>query len=465
MPGKHRYVPTRSTARRQPVRRNRWWRLVSAAAVAAVVLGGVTSAGAAGVQPGGSASRAPAALGTGVVDPAVEPYLDPEMLQAVPVGPGDVSPPVRTVLNSPAVTTALDGSGIPEVALQAYQRAAAILAINEPACHLPWQLVAAIGRVESDHGRFGGAMLLSDGYGTRPIRGIPLDGRPGVALIRDTDGGKLDGDPKFDRAVGPMQFIPSTWAAYGVDANDDGKKDPNNVFDAALATADYLCAAGGDMTNPAQEAAAVRRYNNADDYVRVVLALAESYEHGDAAAVPTSGPAGKVDNGGGTTPHTPSSAYAAAPTPTPRTPSSAYAAAPTPTRAPIATATPQPTAPSSPTTAASPTSNPPATPTEGPSAEPTTTAPATPAPTDTTETRPKPSDQPTRTAAPPATLPFHPGQTANTGWAPAMRQVVVKLLAAPNASPSKRIPPTHPASQPAEATTPPAHRTMAPNHK
>jgi hypothetical protein len=448
------------------VRRNRWWRLISAAAVAAVVLGGVTGAEVAGAQPGGSVSRALAALGTGVVDPAVEPYLDPEMLQAVPVGPGDVSEPVQTVLNSPAVTTALDGSGIPEVALQAYRQAAAILAINEPACHLPWQLVAAIGRVESDHGRFGGAMLLSDGYGTRPIRGIPLDGRPGVALIRDTDGGKLDGDPKFDRAVGPMQFIPSTWAAYGVDANADGKKDPNNIFDAALATADYLCAAGGDMTNPAQEAAAVRRYNNADDYVRVVLALAESYEHGDAAAVPTSAPAGTVDNGGGTTPHTPSSSTPRTPSSsTPRTPSSAHAAAPTSARTPTATATPQPTAPSSPTTAASPAPNPPATPTQGPSAEPTTAAPATPAPTDTTETRrPKPSNRPTRPAATPATLQSHPGQTANTGWAPAMRQVVVKLLTAPNAAPSKPIPPTHPASQPAQATTPPAPRTTAPNH-
>jgi Transglycosylase SLT domain len=457
MPGKHRYVPTRSAARRAQVRRNRWWRLISAAALAAAVLGGVTGAEAVGPQPGGSASRAPAEVGTGVVDPAVEPYLDPKMLQAVPVGPGDVSQPVQTVLNSPAVTTALDSSGIPEVALQAYQRAAAILAINEPACRLPWQLVAAIGRVESDHGRFGGAMLLSDGYGTRPIRGIPLDGRPGVALIRDTDGGKLDGDPRFDRAVGPMQFIPSTWAGYGVDANADGKKDPNNIFDAALAAADYLCAAGGDMTNPAQEAAAVRRYNNADDYVRVVLALAESYEHGDAAAVPMSGPVGTVDNGGVSTPHTPSSS-------TPRAPSSAHAAGPTPTRTPTATATRQPTAPSSPTTAATPTLNPPAKPTEGPSAEPTTTAPATPAPIDTTATRPRPSGQPTRAPAPSATLPFHRGQTANTGWAPAMRQVVVKLLTAPNAAPSKPVQPTHPASQPAEATTP-APRTTAPNHK
>ena len=87
---------------------------------------------------------------------------------------------------------------------------------------------------------------------------------------------QLDGDTSFDRAVGPMQFIPSTWASVGVDANGDGKRDPDNIFDAALGAAVYLCAAGGDLTDPDQAAAAVRRYNNADEYVRVVLALAAS---------------------------------------------------------------------------------------------------------------------------------------------------------------------------------------------
>lgn len=450
MPPKHRYVPTPNSTRRIPARGNRWWRLISAATAAAAVLGSVTGAGAAGARPGGSASPAPAALGTGVVDPAVKPYLDPQLLQAVPVGPGDVSQPVQMVLNSPTVTTALDTSGIPEVALEAYQRAGAILAINDAACHLPWQLVAAIGRVESDHGRFGGAMLLPDGYGTRPIRGIPLDGRPGVGLVRDTDSGKLDGDPKFDRAVGPMQFIPSTWAAYGVDANDDGKKDPNNIFDAALAAADYLCAAHGDMTDPAQEAAAVRRYNDADDYVRVVLALAASYEHGDATAVPMAGPVGTVDNGGGSTPPTQSS---------PR------AEAPTPTRTPTETATPQPTAPSSPTTAAIPTPSPTATPTEARSADPTTTASATPTPIGTTEAGPTPSVRPRPVPTPSATLSPQPVQTANTGWAPAMREVVVKLLTAPNTSPSNPVEPTHPGSQPAQAATPATRGTTAPSQR
>jgi membrane-bound lytic murein transglycosylase B len=458
------HVPARSTVGKAFARRARWWQLIPASAVAAalgaavtVAAHGATAVGgeAGGAQPVGIASRALAAPGTGVVDPVVRPYLNPKQLKAVPVGPGDVSEPVQKVLTSPAVTTALDASGIPEVALEAYQRAAAALAVSDAACHLPWQLLAAIGRVESDNGQFGGAVLLPDGYGTRPIYGIPLDGRDGVALVRDTDGGKLDGDPNFDRAVGPMQFIPSTWALYGVDGNGDGKKDPSNIFDAALAAADYLCAGGGDLANPAQEAAAVLRYNDADEYVHVVLALTVSYEHGEFATVPTAGPVG---NGGGSTPGTPSSPHAEAPAPT-KTPTQSAS------QAPAQTPTPQPTAPSSPATAAVPTVTQTATPTAGPSVGTATTAPATPAPTESAETGPTPSGRPSQAPVPSATPPFHTGQTADIGWAPAMRQVVVKLLSAAKAAPTQPVRPTHPGPRPTEASTHPARRTTAPNDR
>lgn len=458
-------VPARNTVGRVFARQVRGWQLILASAVSAalgaavtVAAYGATVAGgqAAGARPVGIASRAVAAPGTGVVDPAVRPYLNPQQLKAVPVGPGNVSEPVQKVLTSPAVTTALDASGIPEVALEAYQRAAATLAVSDTACHLPWQLLAAIGRVESDNGQFGGAVLLPDGYGTQPIYGIPLDGRSNVALVRATSYSiQLDGDPNFERAVGPMQFLPSTWALYGADGNGDGKKDPNNIFDAALAAADYLCAGGGDMANPAQETAAVLRYNDADEYAHVVLALAASYEHGNFATLPTTG---LVGNSGGSTPGMPSPPQAEAPATT-KTPvqSASQAPAQTPTR--------QPTAPSSPATTAVPTVNPAATPTEGPSAGTTTTSPATPAPADKTETGPTPSGRPSQAPAPSATPPFHTRQTADIGWAPAMRQVVVKLLSAAKGAPTHPARPRHHRARPTETSTHPARRTTAPNNR
>ena len=51
--------------------------------------------------------------------------------------------------------------------------------------------------------------------------------------------------PDLDRAVGPMQFLPASWARYGADGNGDGVRDPHQLDDAALAAAAYLCAGPG----------------------------------------------------------------------------------------------------------------------------------------------------------------------------------------------------------------------------
>ena len=74
-------------------------------------------------------------------------------------------------------------------------------------------------------------------------------------------------------AMGWMQFIPSTWEAYGVDANGDGSKDPYNPVDAICAAARYLRAAGGseDLRT------AIFAYNHADWYVDEVLLYARAY--------------------------------------------------------------------------------------------------------------------------------------------------------------------------------------------
>jgi membrane-bound lytic murein transglycosylase B len=192
------------------------------------------------------------------------------------------APGSTTPASAIAPASGLAASGIPITALTAYRNAAA----HAPAgCGIAWPLLAGIGRVESDHGRFAGAVLHSDGLSTPPVVGIPLDGH-GTALIRDTDGGRLDGDAVYDRAVGPMQFIPSTWAGWGVDMNADGRADPFNIFDAAGAAADYLCAAGGDLTTASGQVRAILSYNYSYDYVRAVMGVEQIYAAGVGVTVP-----------------------------------------------------------------------------------------------------------------------------------------------------------------------------------
>ncbi len=166
-------------------------------------------------------------------------------------------------------------SGIPERALIAYAAAELVLASEQPECGIGWNTLAGIGRLESGHGSFGGAVLQSNGDASPQILGPALDGN-GFAAIPDTDGGAWDSDTVWDRAVGPMQFIPDTWARWGADGNGDGSSDPNNIDDAALAAGRYLCAGGG-MRDAASWRAAVFSYNHLDSYVDSVARAANEY--------------------------------------------------------------------------------------------------------------------------------------------------------------------------------------------
>ncbi|WP_016700594.1 lytic transglycosylase domain-containing protein, partial [Actinoalloteichus spitiensis] len=199
--------------------------------------------------------------------------VSPELLEELrdrggaPGSPGD---PFNDLPDGPL--------GIPAIVLDAYRRAERSLGQTQPGCGLHWSLLAGIGRIESGHAR--GGNVDSGGTTLSPILGPQLNGGPGIAAIPDTDGGLLDGDPVWDRAVGPMQFIPSTWAAYAADGNGDGVASPHNVYDAALAAGRYLCSGGLDLRVPDQLAAAVFRYNRSDAYVRDVLYWADAYRHG-----------------------------------------------------------------------------------------------------------------------------------------------------------------------------------------
>ncbi|GAA1884148.1 lytic transglycosylase domain-containing protein [Lapillicoccus jejuensis] len=181
---------------------------------------------------------------------------------------------------APSPTVVLDRSGIPAAALAAYHLAASLLQQADPACHLDWSVPAAIGRVESNHARFGGNRLDAAGVARPGILGIPLDGRGGTARITDTDHGVWDHDTTYDRAVGPMQFIPGTWRSVGQDADGRGTADPQDMADAATAAGVYLCSGGGDLAKDADLYSAVYRYNRSDAYVRTVMNLARAYRAG-----------------------------------------------------------------------------------------------------------------------------------------------------------------------------------------
>jgi len=168
-------------------------------------------------------------------------------------------------------------TGIPVVALQAYGYAELVVAQTRPGCRLRWTTLAAIGRVESNHGRANGATLRDDGRAWPPILGKPLDGEGGRARIMDTDDGRLDRDPVYDRAVGPMQFIPTTWEEEAIDASGDGVADIHNIFDAALAAANYLCRGGRDLSTAEDWWAAILSYNNVRSYADEVFEVANEY--------------------------------------------------------------------------------------------------------------------------------------------------------------------------------------------
>jgi membrane-bound lytic murein transglycosylase B len=167
--------------------------------------------------------------------------------------------------------------GIPVPAMVAYGNAELAIARQQPDCHLSWNTLAGIGWIESQHGTLDGRTLLANGYSSTTIVGPALDGTSYAAIHSTAESRAWHGDPAWEHAVGPMQFIASTWDRWGSDGNGDGNADPRDFADAALTAAKYLCADGYDLATAAGWQAAIRSFNHDQAYVSNVLAAANTY--------------------------------------------------------------------------------------------------------------------------------------------------------------------------------------------
>lgn len=263
---------------------------IAGTAVAAAVMAALTASQAPGLT-GGEAPEPQAS--TPPPGPAIDGGGNGYRTELPPLDPPTSS------ASDPSAGGTVGGGGndIPDVVLAAYTQAEASLALSNPGCNLKWQMLAAIGKVESGHA-WGETNVRSDGTTIKRILGPLLDGG-GFATVKDTDNGEYDGNVTYDSAVGPMQFIPSTWADWAADGNGDGRKDPNNVFDAALAAGRYLCADGRDLSQEEDLDRAILGYNHSQDYLHTVRSWYQYYLTGHytvpnipGVSEPAAGPGG-----------------------------------------------------------------------------------------------------------------------------------------------------------------------------
>ncbi len=263
--------------------------MVRSPAFGIVVLTPVVLAGAVAASPDGP-GVAVKADDASLTEPVIEQRSEGVSVVAMAKPPADLRfastttgpPPPAAVLGTGiGIATGSVGTGglrIPAMALSAYRKAEQTMVAAAPGCGVSWNLLAGIGRIESSHAN-GGA---TDNRGTvvRPIYGPVLDGSlPGNEIIVQSN---LGGRAVYARAMGPMQFLPGTWSRYASDGDGDGKSDPQNLFDASLAAARYLCSGGLNLRNQAQVLTAILRYNNSMAYAENVLGWAAAYATGVA---------------------------------------------------------------------------------------------------------------------------------------------------------------------------------------
>ena len=224
-----------------------------------------------------ASSPVPSSIGPGAVSVAPAVSLSRWEAALALGGRSGIGRPLSAVSPTP--------TAVPPVALGAYHRAAAVLAEAAPSCELEWNLLAAVGHVESGHGKRPGSALGADGVSRPAIIGPAIDAPVRGDRLPDTDAGELDGRADQDRAVGPMQLLPGVWTAAAVDGDGDGRRDPQDIDDAALAAGVLLCASAPELGSSAGSRQALRQYNATRGYVDLVQRLSAAYALVEATPV------------------------------------------------------------------------------------------------------------------------------------------------------------------------------------
>lgn len=238
-------------------------------------------------------------LVAGAIFLVLAPRVVPEGLRPVPEEPAPrwappAAPPpsatpgdgIASLPDAEWLSATSAATGIPQRALAAYAGAAMRKAASMPECGLAWNTLAGVGATESDHGRHGGSSVAPNGDVTPPIYGVPLSGGEGIEYIPDSDGGAIDDDAEYDRAVGPFQLIPQSWRNWHTDGNGDGAEDPQNIDDAAMAAANYLCRVSIAMDTEEGWIAAISGFNSPRSYRDTVATFAVRYAEAASAAPP-----------------------------------------------------------------------------------------------------------------------------------------------------------------------------------
>ncbi|NYE01526.1 hypothetical protein BJY21_002710 [Kineosphaera limosa] len=402
----------------QPQRRR--WFVVGGAGVAAaaVLIGGVYTLASRGDDTSERVTQRVALSVDGLPTQAsahlvsqVEPFATAALTGSLPLPDG---------------ITAAAPDVVPERAAQAYRRAEATMAQDQSSCRVPWWLVAAVGKVESNHAN---GQADKNGNVVPALRGARLDGQaPGTKQVLDTDGGRLDGDALYDRPMGPLQLLPGTWELMARDGNGDGIADPDNIDDAALTAATFLCSSGQDLSSAKGLATGVLYTNDRADYAANVLSWASYYRGGTTppAVAPVPSPTTAPEVRSRTT-GTPPITETNSPTSQASRAATGSATAPAPTAAPV---TPRPAVPTAtptrvptPTTAPTPTRTPTQTPTVTPTVPATTptqpaTTPTQPATTPTTPSSPPSSSSSAPSPAPPSPPPSSSSSSSSSPSSP-----------------------------------------------